>query len=41
MNQMSQGASMARPAYDVGLPLHHQGGYGTQDTYDYGGSKRY
>jgi len=28
--------------YDVGVPLHHQTGYGTHDAYDYnGGSTRY
>jgi hypothetical protein len=28
--------------YDVGVPLHHQTGYGTHDAYDYnGGSARY
>jgi len=28
--------------YDVGVPLHHQAGYGTHDAYDYnGGSVRY
>ncbi|RDB28830.1 hypothetical protein Hypma_015698 [Hypsizygus marmoreus] len=41
MHQMSRGPSMNRPAYDVGVPLHHQAGYGTQDAYDYGGSRRY
>jgi len=28
--------------YDIGVPLHHQTGYGTHDAYDYnGGSARY
>ncbi|KAF5385285.1 hypothetical protein D9615_001385 [Tricholomella constricta] len=41
MNQMSHGPSLTRPAYDVNVPLHHQAGYGTQDAYDYGASRRY
>lgn len=42
MNQMSRGPSLTRPAYDVGVPLHHQSGYATQDAYEYpGGSRRY
>ena len=27
--------------YDVGVPLHHQTGYGAHDAYDYNGSVRY
>jgi len=27
--------------YNVGVPLHHQTGYGTYDAYDYGGGARY
>ncbi|KAG5715638.1 hypothetical protein E4T56_gene477 [Termitomyces sp. T112] len=38
MNQTG-GATLARSAYDVGAPLHHQG-YGSQDSYDYGVSRR-
>jgi hypothetical protein len=39
MHQMSRGPSLTRPAYDVGVPLHHQAGY---DAYDYqAGPRRY
>lgn len=42
MQQMSRGPSLTRPAYDAGVPLHHQAGYGNQDMYDYsGGPRRY
>ncbi|KAF9462098.1 hypothetical protein BDZ94DRAFT_1368125 [Collybia nuda] len=42
MHQMNRGPSLTRPAYDIGVPLHHQAGYGTQDTYDYNdGGRRY
>jgi len=42
MHQMNRGPSLTRPAYDVGVPLHHQTGYATHDAYDYqGGSRRY
>lgn len=27
MHQVTRGPSMTRPAYDVGIPLHHQAGY--------------
>ena len=33
MQQISQGPSMSRPTYDIGVPLHHQGGYSAQDAY--------
>ncbi|KAG6911559.1 hypothetical protein DXG01_011861 [Tephrocybe rancida] len=39
MNQTGGSAMMSRPAYDVGVPLHHQG-YSSQDSYDYGGARR-
>jgi len=40
MNQMSHGSALTHHhhAYDVGVPLHHQTGYATQDGY---GSRRY
>lgn len=39
---LARGPSMRRPQYDqYGVPLHHQGGYGTQDAYDYNGAARY
>jgi len=39
---LTRGPSMIRPQYDqYGVPLHHQGGYGAQDAYDYNGSSRY
>ncbi|KAG5647582.1 hypothetical protein DXG03_008935 [Asterophora parasitica] len=41
MNQMSRGPTLTHPTYDANVPLHHQAGYGTQDAYDYGGSRRY
>jgi len=31
MHELSRGPSVNRPAYDVGVPLHHQAGYGQQD----------
>jgi hypothetical protein len=35
---LSRGPSTARPAYDTGVPLHHQAGYGQQaEAYDYNG----
>ncbi|PBK77389.1 hypothetical protein ARMSODRAFT_279809 [Armillaria solidipes] len=34
---LARGPSMTRPVYDVGVPLHHQVGYGSQDAYDYSG----
>jgi len=35
---LSRGPSMVRPQYDqYGVPLHHQGGYGSQNAYDYNG----
>jgi hypothetical protein len=37
MYQVTRGPSLTRPAYDVGVPLHHQAGYSTQDAY--GGSR--
>lgn len=33
MHQVTRGSSMSRPTYDVGVPLHHQGGYSAQDAY--------
>ncbi|KAG5653352.1 hypothetical protein H0H81_000974 [Sphagnurus paluster] len=41
MNQMSRGPSLTRPGYDVGVPLHHQAGYNTQEAYSYSGSRGY
>lgn len=39
---LTRGPSVTRPNYDLGVPLHHQAGYGTQDAYDYnGGAMRY
>lgn len=35
-----RGPSLHR-AYDVGVPLHHQAGYGTQDAYNYNNGVRY
>jgi hypothetical protein len=43
MQDLSRGPSMrsygstARPAYDTGVPLHHQAGYGQAEAYDYNG----
>jgi len=35
---LNRGPSMNRPAYDTGVPLHHQTGYGRNaDAYDYNG----
>ncbi|KAG7450684.1 uncharacterized protein BT62DRAFT_927957 [Guyanagaster necrorhizus] len=34
---LARGPSMTRPVYDVSVPLHHQMGYSSQDTYDYSG----
>lgn len=33
MQQIGRGPSMSRPTYDIGVPLHHQGGYSAQDAY--------
>ncbi|KAF9029252.1 hypothetical protein BDZ89DRAFT_1101554 [Hymenopellis radicata] len=35
MAELARGPSVARPAYDVGVPIHHQTGYGATDAYDY------
>jgi len=37
---LTRGPSLTRPQYDqYGVPLHHQGGYGPQDPYDYNGGR--
>jgi len=38
MHQVTRSPSLTRPAYDVGVPLHHQTGYSAQDVY---GGPRY
>ncbi len=35
MAELARGPSVTRPAYDVGVPIHHQTGYGATDAYDY------
>jgi len=34
---LARGPSTTRPAYDTGVPLHHQAGYGQAEAYDYNG----
>jgi len=34
---LARGPSQTRPAYDNGVPLHHQAGYGQAEAYDYNG----
>ncbi|KAJ7275204.1 hypothetical protein B0H12DRAFT_1086222 [Mycena haematopus] len=34
---LTRGPSTTRPAYDTGVPLHHQAGFGQAEAYDYNG----
>jgi hypothetical protein len=34
---LARGPSTTRPAYENGVPLHHQAGYGQAEAYDYNG----
>lgn len=38
MQQTLGGSASINHGYDVGVPLHHQTGYGTYDAYDYNGT---
>jgi len=37
MQELARGPSFNR-GYDIGVPLHHQAGYGANDAYDYNGT---
>jgi hypothetical protein len=37
---LTRGPSLTRPQHDqYGVPLHHQGGYGSEDAYDYNATR--